>query len=86
MGYSAGKCGRFPAGDADAVRFAVVSDNEGAIHVRWVQERDHLPAAYGRIEYRRHTGAFLTVPDQEILTAQAHAYVASYLKRRRAPR
>jgi hypothetical protein len=51
-----------------------------------VQERDHLPAAYGRLEYRRHTGAFLTVPDQEILTAQAHAYVASYLKRRRAPR
>ena len=84
MGYSAGKCGCFPSGEADSVRFAVASDSGTVIHIRWVQERDHLPAAYGSAEYRRHSGEFAPLLASETLTAQARAYVTSYLRRRDA--
>jgi hypothetical protein len=84
MGYSAGKCDSFPAGTPDSVRFSIASDSGPAIQVCWVQERDHLPAAHGRAEYNRSSGEFIPVLASETLTAQARAYVASYLRRLKA--
>ena len=86
MGYSAGRCGNFPAGNADSVRFSISSDTGPAIYVDWVHERDHLPAAHGRAEYHRNTGQFAPALNSEILTAQALAYVTTYLRRREAAR
>jgi hypothetical protein len=84
MGYSAGKCPCFPAGSADSVRFAIASDTGAALQLHWVRERDHLPTAHGRVEYRRDTRQFFPPLESETLAAQARAYVTSYLKRARS--
>ena len=84
MGYCAGKCWSFPEGSADAVRFAIAGDDGPVVHILWVEERGHRPAAHGRAEYRRDSGDFLPALTPETRAAQALAYITSYLERREA--
>jgi hypothetical protein len=82
LGYARGKCARFPAGFADAVRFTISHDREGVIGVYWVMEKEHLPFGHGPLEYSRRDGCFKAAPPDACLAQQAGAYVSSYLRRK----
>ena len=78
-GYARGRCDRFPGGSADAVRFSVIADDDARIRVVYVFERDHAPDGHGVIEYSKPAAKIegdLSGP----ALAQAHAFVASYLR------
>jgi hypothetical protein len=65
------------------VRFCVAADDSAAVVLSYAVERDHLPLSHGPLRWSRERRAFedngLTVP----FGAQARAYVASYLRRKR---
>ena len=68
MGYAAGRCPRFVAGDSpDAVRFAMGRGNV----VRYAREKNHFPFDAGA----------LSAPFDGILGAQAQAFLKSQLRR-----
>ena len=84
MGYARGRCPRFPEDSGpDAVRFTVAGDSDQTILISFSVEKDHHPFAQGTLAYSARTGGFIEnyKPDLEIL---ARAYVASYLRRKRA--
>jgi hypothetical protein len=84
LGYARGKCARFPStGGPDAVRFCVIGDADNLIRVYWVREQDHRPFDHGPLEYSRAAEAFTVADVDAALQQQAHAYVASYLRRKR---
>jgi hypothetical protein len=83
LGYARGRCTRFPATDGpDAVRFSVVQDAEGSIRIYWVREKNHRPFDHGPLEYSRAAEGFTGETVSTALRQQAHAYVASYLRRK----
>jgi hypothetical protein len=83
LGYARGTCARFPESDGpDAVRFAIVRDEAGAIGISYVVERDHHPFAHGRLEYSSEAGVFAAPPSSGILARQAQAYAESYRRRK----
>lgn len=85
LGYARGKCPRFPAGDGpDAVRFSIAADQNGALRISYVVERDHHPFAHGLLDYYTQSGAFAERPAGEILERQAQAYAESYTRRKGA--
>lgn len=86
LGYARGQCRRFPADDAgaDAVRFTIRRDDGRALHLYYVLERDHHPLAHGPLEYSLAVAAFAAPPADPVVCRQAEAYVASYLRRKRA--
>ena len=67
-GYARGRCDRFPAGSADAVRLSVV----GGDRILWVFERDHVPVEHGVVDEAEATG---------VLGAQVRAFAESYRMR-----
>ena len=76
-GYARGRCARFPGGDsADAVRFAIGSDDQTLVVIRYAIERDHYPLDQGELSLRRAPPIAGSV-----LLRQAHAYLQSYLRR-----
>ena len=82
FGYAGDKCGRFPSGGADAVRFSISSDRDDLIRIYWVMEKNHLPVAHGPLDYSRPNSSFQTVSPDACVTRQAQAYVDSYLRRK----
>ena len=83
LGYARGRCARFPAAAApDAVRFCAIGDDGSIIRVAWVRERDHYPFDNGELEYAVAAESFTAAPLDAIGMRQAHAYVASYLRRK----
>ena len=83
LGYARGNCARFPAGDGpDAVRFTISRDEDAAIRISYVMERDHHPFAQGRLEYSTVTGGCAGGAGGEILERQAQAYAESYRRRK----
>lgn len=80
IGYGRGCCSWFPAhAEVDAVRFSVARDDEGALTVQYVLERDYAPASHGTFECR--PGA---IPDglPEPVARQAAAFLEAYGARR----
>jgi len=82
FGYAKEKCGHFPGGGPDAVRFTIARDQDGVIRISWVVEKDHLPFAHGPLEYSRADGCFTTAHPDARIAQQAHAYLSSYLRRK----
>ena len=83
LGYARGRCARFPADKGpDAVRFSVVHDSDNVVGIYWVREKNHRPFDHGPLEYSRGSEAFTAVGLDPALRQQAHAYVASYLRRK----
>ncbi len=80
-GYAGGRCTRFPAGAADAFRFSVAEDTEGVVRLVWIVESSHSPQAFGSLEYSIGA-AELAGSASNLVTAQARAFLASYLRRR----
>ena len=70
-GYAGGRCDRFPAGSADAVRFSVIGEQGPALRILYVFEKDHFPARHAVAE----PGAEIADP---VLAAQIRAFAESY--------
>jgi len=84
LGYARGACPRFPSSDGpDAVRFAIAKDDGNYLQIYYVLERGHHPFDHGTVEYSRDVGAFQPALPATAFNDQAHAYVASYLRRKR---
>jgi hypothetical protein len=82
LGYARGECPRFPdTAGPDAVRFVVRRDDGASLSILWVAERDHHPCSHGSLDYLLADAAFRE-PAEPVLTAQAQAYVQSYLRRK----
>jgi hypothetical protein len=83
LGYARGQCAHFPSGDGpDAVRFTVSRDDGASLRLYYVIERDHHPFAHGPLEYSLAARRFVALPPGGAVTAQAQAYVSSYLRLR----
>lgn len=84
LGYVRETCERFPTGEGpDAIRFNISGDNESALQISYVIERDHHPFAHGSLEYSRAQGGFAaSSPAESSLARQAAAYASSYLRRK----
>jgi hypothetical protein len=80
-GYARDRCGRLPAGAPDALRFSVIGDAGGRVRIIWVIEKDHSPLEFGTLEYAEGELAFENFSATPLLTAQAAAFVRSYLDR-----
>jgi len=78
-GYARGRCDRFPAEAADAVRFSAVSDAPGLLKLVYILEKDYAPAEFGMLEYSLAEARFLSEP-ASLLAAQAKAFAQSYLR------
>lgn len=76
-GYARERCSRLPADAPDAVRFSVIGDTGGRVRIIWVIEKDHSPLEFGMLEYADGRLS----PTTPLLTAQATAFVRSYLDR-----
>jgi hypothetical protein len=80
-GYARDRCSRLPAGAPDAIRFSVIGDAAGRVRIIWVMEQDHSPVEFGTLEYaegKLSSENFFPTP---LLTAQAIAFIRSYLDR-----
>jgi hypothetical protein len=85
-GYARGRCDRFPSDSAaDAVRFSVTGDQDGAVKLVYIVEKNHAPAEHGLLEYSIPESRLLNGHISETLAAQAGAFVESYLRRRVRP-
>lgn len=72
-GYPRGRCGRFPAGSPDAVRFSVAED-AGTLRIIYVFEKDGAPESSGIVDCSALSGA-------GILEKQIGAFAESYRRR-----
>jgi hypothetical protein len=81
LGY-AKACSFRPADrDYDSVRFGVMRDSDDFVLVRYVCERDHVPADHGTLEYSKVSGWLRSHSDARI-QKMADCYVTSYFARR----
>ena len=74
-GYARGCCERAAQSDADAFRFAIKANRDGAVDVAWSSERNHHPVAVGMLTVN---GA--AAVDASPLDRQARVYAAAYLR------
>jgi hypothetical protein len=80
-GYARGRCERFPSdAKVDAVRFHVAQREGSLVRIQFVLEAGCWPVEHGVLEHRAGIG-FAPPPANEILAAQASAFLASYLVR-----
>jgi hypothetical protein len=83
LGYARGSCARFPADDGpDAVRFTIAGDDDQALRLYYVLERDHHPLAHGPLEFSRAGKVLPGTAASEAVRRLAPAYVESYLRRK----
>ncbi len=83
-GYAARVCSRFPAeGPSDAVRFHVAVDNDEALRLQYVYERQWWPAGHGVLEYSVARGEVTPATADAILRGQAAAFAQSWIFRTR---
>lgn len=80
-GYARDRCSRLPPEAPDAVRFSVIGDTGGRVRIVWVIEKDHSPVEFGALEYADGKLAFENFSATPLLTAQATAFIHSYLDR-----
>jgi hypothetical protein len=80
-GYARNRCSRLPTGAPDAVRFSVIGDACGRVRIIWVMEKDHSPVEFGTLEYADSKLSSQTFSATPLLTAQATAFIRSYLDR-----
>jgi hypothetical protein len=80
-GYARDRCGRLPADAPDAVRFSVVGDAGDRVRIIWLIEKDHSPVEFGTLEYAEGKLSSETFSPTPLLTAQANAFIRSYLDR-----
>ena len=79
MGYAAGRCPRFRAGEGEAVRFAIASGaGGGEATVRWLIEADHLPVASGELPASVLEGETHDHCAPPLVRIQARAYLHSW--------
>lgn len=78
-GYARGRCDRFPAESADAVRFSVASEDDQRLRVIYVFERRHAPETHGVIEYSKPLAKLEFELDRR-LYALALAFIRSHLR------
>jgi hypothetical protein len=79
-GYARRQCDRFPAGAPDAVRFSVASQTETSLQLVYIVERDYSPDHHGLLQYSV-AEARISGDSSELLSAQARAFAAAYLRR-----
>jgi hypothetical protein len=80
-GYARDRCGRLPADARDAIRFSVIGDTGGHVRIIWVIEKDHSPVEFGMLEYAEGKLSSENFSATPLLTAQATAFIRSYLDR-----
>lgn len=73
-GYARESCERAAQSEADASRFMIRRDADGAVHVAWSIERNHHPVAVGAITFPAAHDC--TTP----IERQARAYADAYLR------
>ncbi len=78
-GYARRRCGRFPAGAPDAVRFSLLGEDHQSIQIVYIVERDHAPQSHGTLQYCKATAGLS--PAAGRLEAQARAFIAAHLRR-----
>lgn len=83
-GYARTRCDRFPASaTADANRFSIAGDRDGAVELIYIRERDYGPLEHGPATYHVTDQAFTGLPDGDTaINAQARQFIASYLNRK----
>jgi hypothetical protein len=74
-GYARGSCQRAGRSEADAFRFLIKANRNGAVDVAWSSERNHHPVAVGTLAVDCKTGTTPRAP----LESQARAYAVAYL-------
>jgi hypothetical protein len=78
-GYARGRCDRFPAESADAVRFSVAYEDDQHIRIIYIFERRHAPETYGVIEYSKPLARLDSELDSRLF-ALAIAFIRSHLR------
>lgn len=82
IGYARG-CSHMPETRLlDGARFAIARDEESRIILHYVNERDHEPVEYGRLEYDCIARSWPVPLHDDCLQRQAECYLAAYLERR----
>jgi hypothetical protein len=85
MGYAAA-CPSLPKErQYDSIRFAVAHDGNPRIVLWYSCERDHLPAAHGKLEYDATLQAWISTHADFRIQKMADCYLQSYLLRRIQP-
>ena len=82
LGYARATCDRFPSNAvADAIRFAISSDDGQRLRILFAVERGHHPLDHGAIMYRIAEGTFEPPLPEAAFASQVRAYATSYLCR-----
>jgi hypothetical protein len=82
LGYAT-TCPRRPqASPWDSIRFGVTRECNQRLELRYVCEKDHLPAAQGMLEYDAAVGRWVTVHSEVRIQRMAECYIESYLGRK----
>ena len=85
LGY-AGKCPRRPQdGPWDSIRFGIAREYNQRLELRYVCEKNHLPAAHGTLEFDAAAGRWTATHDDARLQKMAQCYVEAYLLRKSPP-
>ena len=75
-------CPRLPKErSCDSIRFAVSSNTDGRVALRFVLDAAHHPVGYGLLEYDRVAGAWLSPHPEPRIQRLADCFLRSYLKR-----
>jgi hypothetical protein len=80
-GYARGRCGRLADGAPDAVRFSVSGNAEERLRIVWIVEKDCSPVEFGTLDYAGGKLSSENFSATPLLTAQATAFIRSYLDR-----
>lgn len=85
MGYATG-CSNLPQERLyDSVRFAIAQDRGDIIFLQYSCEKDHRPAAHGKLEYHCAAALWISIHSDSRIQKMAECYLQSYLLRRIQP-
>ncbi len=80
-GYAKGHCGSFPENVAlSAIRFTVMSRDASSLAVVVVEEQDHWPRSWRRVEFQIQDGRLVPEIDDTCRRAQVFQFCLSYLE------
>lgn len=83
LGYAT-SCPRLPPDrDADAVRFIVKQNSNGATQIAFARERSHAPVDHGVLEYDSVLGRWISQHPETRLQRMAECYLEAVVLRRR---
>jgi hypothetical protein len=78
-GYARDLCALAAQSDADAFRFLIKSDQDGAMNVAWSSERNHHPVAVGSLSFPHQVLKMATGVNTP-LELQARIHADNYLR------